>query len=86
VIDTYSYNQFNADSAVKLNAFNNADEVYDRIDDVDMTTGRKKRRARLTEDQHLLCSPILKGYALKSKKWRMTLSLSPPKLLFCATI
>ncbi|KAL9119812.1 MAG: hypothetical protein Q9187_003634 [Circinaria calcarea] len=39
--------------------------------DYDFLVNRPKPRVRLSDSQHLICSPKLSGYALKSKKWRM---------------
>jgi hypothetical protein len=36
---------------------------------------QQKKRLRLTEDHHLICTSRVQGYSLKLKKWRKLLAL-----------
>lgn len=49
-----------------------SDDEYDDYEDTGCGgTGDEKTLTSLTKDQLLLCSTSLKGYSLKTKKWRM---------------
>jgi len=37
--------------------------------ETDVVTGKKKRRVPLTPEQLRICTPLVKGYALKTKRW-----------------
>jgi hypothetical protein len=45
------------------------DDYGDRIQDSDAIKEKKMKRIPLTRDQLILCTPLIKGYALKTKKW-----------------
>lgn len=53
-----------------------SDEYYDEEDefrnnnhDSDAIKQKKMKRVPLTEEQLIICTPLIKGYALKTKKW-----------------
>jgi hypothetical protein len=53
------------------NMHNNRNQFYSHDDrqDPDFDDGLEKARVPLTEDQLMLCTPVVKGYGLKQKKW-----------------
>jgi hypothetical protein len=85
VIDASSYGKFNPNSLASLRAIhrsfgcgtaacdNDSVASYDSYDDdsdddKDMELGATPR-ITLTEDELLLCTPMIRGYALKIKRW-----------------
>lgn len=51
------------------------------VSDDERETGSEKRPVALTKAQLLIASPSVKGYALKTKRWRKSCSLASKELL-----
>jgi hypothetical protein len=73
IIDTYAYNRFNPNRKVNLTAlptakpdFDDHDSDSSQMDDCD---AKLTWRPALTEEQLLIATSTLRGYALKDKKW-----------------
>ncbi|KAI6762754.1 hypothetical protein HG530_008734 [Fusarium avenaceum] len=66
VIDGANWEKCNPDHLVYIEYFNNDVTVVDP-DDNDVVD--KSKRAPLTEEQLIMTSPIVRGYALKNKRW-----------------
>ncbi|ORY71659.1 P-loop containing nucleoside triphosphate hydrolase protein [Pseudomassariella vexata] len=65
VKDTGNIHSSDPDDGYSSNSYNDFDN--DRDDDIFVNEGNKP--LPLSEEQLLLCTPIVKGYALKTKKW-----------------
>lgn len=76
IIDTYAYNRFNPNRIVALSSLATADQCSDSyskddyISDDEQPGAAQESHAALTKDELLIASPSVKGYALKTKKWR----------------
>ncbi|KAF2804787.1 putative AAA family ATPase [Mytilinidion resinicola] len=79
IIDTYAYNRFNPNRKISLEYLKPEGEGEDEDDDcdecdsdmsfIDGITTPSNRSTPLSEDQLMLCTPKLRGYSLKDKKW-----------------
>ncbi|KAF2496108.1 hypothetical protein BU16DRAFT_538696 [Lophium mytilinum] len=80
IIDTYAYNRFNPNRKISLEYLKPEGEGEDEeVDDcnecdsdmsfIDGITTPSNGSTPLSEDQLLLCTPKLRGYSLKDKKW-----------------
>ena len=76
IIDTYAYNRFNPNRSISLSPLGNKDQASDSSSedgyytDDDVQLGTQQPRVPLTKNQLLIASPSVRGYALKTKKWR----------------
>ncbi|KAL8950587.1 MAG: hypothetical protein Q9222_003396 [Ikaeria aurantiellina] len=75
IIDTYAWNRFNPDHQVTLDDLpphgdsDCSDDSPDTDEPDDANQKSEKSSSALTADELLLCSPTVKGYSLKTKKW-----------------
>lgn len=89
IIDTYAYNRFNPNRSVALSSLGQADQGSDSysmdgsMSDDEQRGGAQESRATLTKDELLIASPSVKGYALKTKKWRESLLFTLPPQIYC---
>jgi len=73
IVDTYAFNRFNPNRKVTLN-FLQPEVDDDEDSDLDMVELDQRQRVgaihgHLSEEQLLICTPMLRGYSLKDKKW-----------------
>lgn len=79
IIDTYAYNRFNPNRKISLEYLkpeeddtednHDSDECDSDMSFIDADTTATNKHIPLTEEQLLLCTPKLRGYSLKDKKW-----------------
>lgn len=79
IIDTYAYNRFNPNRSVSLSPLGKNNSDSDSLSEDEYMSddepgqpqlGTEQSRAALTEKELLIASPSVRGYALKTKKWR----------------
>lgn len=79
IIDTYAYNRFNPNRGISLSPLGKNDSGSESSSETDYMSdedsegrqlGTEQPLTALTKNQLLIASPSVRGYALKTKKWR----------------
>lgn len=69
IIDTYAYNRFNPNRKVSLETFSVEQDSSDsELEIIDAVSQDASSQKFLSEEQLLICTSMLRGYALKEKE------------------